>query len=65
MHGDARSSTAAAKSLTAETQRPQRKNSENRLLCELRVSAVKNVRETPSWLAKDFRHSSTENLMPL
>ncbi len=41
--GLARGSPAATKNLTAETQRPQRKKRPNRLLCELRVSAVKKM----------------------
>src|SRR6266508_3174353 len=34
------------KNLTAETQRPQRNKPENRILCELRVSAVKQAPES-------------------
>jgi len=43
-NGLTRDNLAATKrDLTAETRRPQRKNPQNRTLCELRASAVKKA----------------------
>src|SRR6266511_4189844 len=55
------SPAATKKNFTAETQRTQRKEPRNRLLGELRVSAVKPAACSPSRSGYDSRLSSTSD----